>query len=160
MKILTQLRFYVVVATLSFTGLLVNYFNKLEELRKTKEELVKCQTDNGYIPGGDIEKVRLTNQIDSLQTIIQEKVTPKEHFDGVTEMILDNYIDEKFLNEDAKEDINFVSKYTHQQRVDITNELKRLNLIYEDWYTTLEVYRSTNPKAVEEIEKITGHYSE
>ena len=38
MKILTQLRFYVVVATLSFTGLLVNYCNKLEELRKTKEE--------------------------------------------------------------------------------------------------------------------------
>jgi len=67
MKILTQLRFYVVVATLSFTGLLVNYFNKLEELRKTKEELVKCQTDNGYIPGGDIEKVQIINERDSLR---------------------------------------------------------------------------------------------
>jgi hypothetical protein len=54
MKILTDLRFYVVVATLSFTGLLVNYLNNLDELKKTKEELLKCQTDNGYIPGGNI----------------------------------------------------------------------------------------------------------
>ena len=67
MKILTDLRFYVVVATLSLTGLLVNYFNKLDDLEKTKEELLKCQTDKGYIPGGDIEKSLIINERDSLR---------------------------------------------------------------------------------------------
>ena len=67
MKILTDLRFYVVVATLSLTGLLVNYFNKLDDLEKTKEELIKCQTDKGYIPGGDIEKSLIINERDSLR---------------------------------------------------------------------------------------------
>jgi hypothetical protein len=67
MKILTDLRFYVVVATLSFTGLLVNYFNKLDDLEKTKEELLKCQTDNGYIPGGDITTTQIINERDSLR---------------------------------------------------------------------------------------------
>jgi hypothetical protein len=67
MKILTQLRFYVVVVTLSFTGLLVSYFNNLEDLKKTKEELLKCQTDNGYIPGGDITSAQIINERDSLR---------------------------------------------------------------------------------------------
>jgi hypothetical protein len=67
MKILTDLRFYVVVATLSLTGLWVNYFNKLYDLEKTKEELLKCQTDKGYIPGGDIEKSLIINERDSLR---------------------------------------------------------------------------------------------
>ena len=160
MKILTNLRFYVVVATLSFTGLLVNYFNKLDDLEKTKEELLKCQTDKGYIPGGDITTTQIINERDSLLIIVQEKVQPKEHFDGVTEMIMIDYLNDKFLNEDAKKDINFVSKYTHQQRVEIVNKLKKLNETHLDWYTTLEVYRVTNPKEVEEIERIKNHYTE
>ena len=143
---------------MSLLGLTIMTFFYFQQ----QDELQRCKAGDSFLQGGDIEKARLINQIDSLQTIIQEKVTPKEHFDGVTEMILDNYIDEKFLR-DKEVITHFNGKptiYSHQQRVDITNELKRLNLIYEDWYTTLEVYRSTNPKAVEEIEKITGHYSE
>jgi hypothetical protein len=97
---------------------------------------------------------------DSLRNIIYEKLEFKNHFNGVTEMTLENYIDEKFLTEDAKKDIDFVSKYTHEQRVEIVNELNKLNLTHEDWYTTLEVYRVTKPKVIEEIEKISGHYSE
>ena len=160
MKILTDLRFYVVVATLSFTGLLVHYANNLDDLKKTKEELLKCQTDNGYIPGGDITSVQIINERDSLYKIVQEKVQPKEHFDGVTEMIIVDYLNDKFLNQDAKNEINFVSKYTHQQRVEIVNKLKKLNETHLDWYTTFEVYRVTNPKEVEEIEKIKNHYTE
>jgi hypothetical protein len=63
MKILTQLRFYVVVTTLSFTGLLINYLNNLDELKKTKEELLKCQTDKGYIPGGNITESNLRDSL-------------------------------------------------------------------------------------------------
>lgn len=67
MKILTDFKFYVVVATLSFTGLLLNYVNNLDELKKTKEELLKYQTDRGYILSGDIEKSQIINERDSLQ---------------------------------------------------------------------------------------------
>lgn len=86
MKILTQLRFYVVVATLSFTGLLVNYCNKLEELRKTKEELVKCQTDKGYIPGGDIEKSQIINERDSLRDELFNKFTEVGRYEVALEI--------------------------------------------------------------------------
>lgn len=63
MKILTQLRFYVVVATLSFTGLLISYFKNLDELKETKEELVKYQTINDLIPGGDITSANKTDSL-------------------------------------------------------------------------------------------------
>lgn len=60
MKILTQLRFYVVLVTLSFLILFINYMN-------LREELNKCQTEISFIPGGDIEKSELSIKVDSLQ---------------------------------------------------------------------------------------------
>ena len=67
MKILTQIRFYFVIVTIAFLSLLINYLN-------LKDDLVKCQTDKGYIPGGDIQKAQtidsLTNLTDSLQNEI------------------------------------------------------------------------------------------
>jgi hypothetical protein len=66
MKILKDIRFFMVVATLSLTGLLVIHLNCLNDLEKTKEELVKCQTDKGQIPGGDIKMGELLERLDSL----------------------------------------------------------------------------------------------
>jgi hypothetical protein len=78
MKILTQLRFYVVIATLSFTGLLINYLNKIDELNKVKDELIKCQTENSFIPGGDISKANSVE--DSLRNeLFIEKVNSGRH---------------------------------------------------------------------------------
>lgn len=57
MKILTQLRFYLVLVTLAFIALLINHM-------KLKEELNKYKTDAFYLPGGDIAKAQ---QIDSLE---------------------------------------------------------------------------------------------
>ncbi len=59
MKILTEIKFYLVVVIIAFLSLLVNYLN-------LKEELNKCQIDKGYIPGGDIEKAQLMSRCDSL----------------------------------------------------------------------------------------------
>jgi hypothetical protein len=56
MKIITQIRFYLVIVTLSFLGLLVNYLN-------LQDELTKCKTDKYSIQGGDI---RLNDLHDSL----------------------------------------------------------------------------------------------
>jgi hypothetical protein len=109
MKILTQLRFYVVVATLSFTGLLVNYCNQLEELRKTKEELVKCQTDKGYIPGGDITSAKEMDSVlyinDSLRDeLFNERVDAGRH----------EVSREEVLNKYPKVKKEYESFYNHQ----------------------------------------------
>ena len=64
MKILSDIRFYLVVTVIAFLSLLINYLN-------LKDDFVKCQTDKGFIPGGDIQKAQtidsLTNLTDSLQ---------------------------------------------------------------------------------------------
>lgn len=60
MKILTEIKFYLVLLSLAFITLLVQYLNQ-------KEELIKCQTDKSYLPGGDIEKAQLIQQVDSLR---------------------------------------------------------------------------------------------
>lgn len=57
MKIITQLRFYVVLVSVAFVALFMSYL-------KQKEELKKCQTEMNFLPGGDIGKAQL---IDSLQ---------------------------------------------------------------------------------------------
>ena len=63
MKMLKEIRFYLVLISLAFITLLVQYLNK-------KEELIKCQTDKGFIPGGDIEKARYMDEVDSLRNEI------------------------------------------------------------------------------------------
>jgi hypothetical protein len=60
MKIVTQLKFYVVLVSISFIGLMVNYF-------KVKNQLDKCETDKYYLSGGDIEKSQLIDRVDSLK---------------------------------------------------------------------------------------------
>lgn len=66
MKILTQIRFYLVIVLISFLTLSVKYMNQKDDLKNIQEELLKCQTDNGYIPGGDIQKAEMQRIIDSL----------------------------------------------------------------------------------------------
>lgn len=59
MKIITQIRLYLVISIIAFLGLLINFLNQ-------KEELLKCKTNKGFIPGGDIQKAELQSTIDSL----------------------------------------------------------------------------------------------
>lgn len=60
MKIINQIRFFVVVLSIALLGLGINYY-------KLEKELIRCQTDKGFIPGGDIEKAELNSTIDSLK---------------------------------------------------------------------------------------------
>lgn len=61
MKILTEVRFYLVLVSLSLIILILKFMN-------LQDELIKCQTNNGYVVGGDIEKSELLNKIDSLNS--------------------------------------------------------------------------------------------
>lgn len=61
MKILLDIRFYFVVSIISLLSLGIHHI-------KLENELIKCKTENGFIPGGDIERSELLNQIDSLRS--------------------------------------------------------------------------------------------
>lgn len=63
MKILLDIRFYLVVSLISLLSLGIHHLN-------LEDELKKCQTENGFIPGGDIEKAELLGRIDSLNSEI------------------------------------------------------------------------------------------
>lgn len=63
MKILSDIRLYFVVVLISLLSLGVHYYN-------LKDELIKCQTEKGFLPGGDIEKAQLMEQVDSLRNEI------------------------------------------------------------------------------------------
>lgn len=68
MKIFSDIRFYFVVATISFLGILINYLN-------LKDDLKRCQSQKDFISGGDIEKAEMRETIDSLQSEIFNKST-------------------------------------------------------------------------------------
>ncbi len=63
MRLLTDIRLYLVIVTLSFLGLLINYTN-------LKDEHTKCKMDNSFLPGGDIQKANMQEKIDSLNSEI------------------------------------------------------------------------------------------
>lgn len=63
MKILSDIRLYFVVVLISLLSLGVHYYN-------LKYELIKCQTEKGFLSGGDIEKAQLMEQVDSLRNEI------------------------------------------------------------------------------------------
>ena len=60
MKILTQLRFYVVLVSISFLSLLFVHL-------KLRDEFFKYQMDSSFVSGGDISK---SQTIDSLQNLV------------------------------------------------------------------------------------------
>ncbi len=93
MKILKDIRFYLVLVSLSLLALMVNYL-------KVKDELTKCQTENGYIPGGDIQKAELMERCDSLRnedfikgTIIGRYEITLEHFKEVNPKVAKEFED-------------------------------------------------------------------
>lgn len=109
MKFLSQLRFYVVIVTLGFLGLLINYLNKVDELKKTKEELIKCQIDNGFIPGGDISGA---NSIDSVSEIADS--LRNELFNERVDAGRHEVTREEILNKYPKIKQEYNSFYEHQ----------------------------------------------
>ena len=67
MDILKQTRILLVIVTLAFLGLLVNFLNQKTELDKVKEELMGYEIRSNHIPGGDITTASLAELSDSLR---------------------------------------------------------------------------------------------
>ena len=78
MKILTEVRFYLVLMTIAFLSLLIHYLN-------LQDELTKCKTQKGFIPGGDIQKAQMQETIDSLQL----ENFNLSHQVGINELVID-----------------------------------------------------------------------
>jgi hypothetical protein len=74
MKISTQIKAYVVVITLSLLGLIVVHLSKLNELENLNQELLKCQTDQNYIPGGDITFSKETDSVLSIVDSLRDEL--------------------------------------------------------------------------------------
>ena len=80
MKILNQIRLYFVIAMLALATLTVKYLNQ-------SQELIKCQTDKGYIEGGDIEKAELKALVDSLRDENFNKSTEVGRYEVALELL-------------------------------------------------------------------------
>jgi len=82
MKILSDIRFYLVVTVIAFLSLLINYLN-------LKDDFVKCQTDKGSIPGGDIQKAQTIDSLTNLKDSLQSELFVKEVEVGRYEVALE-----------------------------------------------------------------------
>ena len=82
MKILSDIRFYLVVTVIAFLSLLINYLN-------LKDDFVKCQTDKGFIPGGDIQKAQTIDSLTNLKDSLQSELFVKEVEVGRYEVALE-----------------------------------------------------------------------
>ena len=59
----SQVKFYIVSLLIGFTVISIKYVNSIDELKK-------CQTDKGFVAGGDIAKAQLMEEVDSLRNEI------------------------------------------------------------------------------------------
>lgn len=64
----SQVKFYIVSLLIGFTIISIKYVNSIDELKK-------CQTDKGFVSGGDIQKANLQETVDSLQNELFIKST-------------------------------------------------------------------------------------
>lgn len=64
----SQVKFYIVSLLIGFTITSIKYVNSIDELKK-------CQTDKGFVSGGDIQKANLQETVDSLQNELFIKST-------------------------------------------------------------------------------------
>lgn len=64
-----QIRFYLVLSIIGFLTSMLFYQNLKIDLDKTKKDLIKCQTEVGYVPGGDVEKDSLRLELFNAQTL-------------------------------------------------------------------------------------------
>lgn len=67
MDMLKKTRILLIIVTLAFLGLLVNFLNQKTELDKVKDELMGYEIRSNHIPGGDITSASLMELSDSLR---------------------------------------------------------------------------------------------
>lgn len=76
----SQVKFYIVSLLIGFTVISIKYVNSIDELKK-------CQTDKGFVSGGDIQKANLQETVDSLQNELFIKSTEVGRYEIALEIL-------------------------------------------------------------------------
>jgi len=76
----SQVKFYIVSLLIGFTVISIKYVNTIDELKK-------CQTDKGFVLGGDIQKANLQETVDSLQNELFIKSTEVGRYEIALEIL-------------------------------------------------------------------------
>ena len=95
-----KIQFYLVVSIISFMVMTLFYENTKLELDKTKQELIKCQTDKGYISGGDILSDSLRLELFNAQNINGRYELSLEHLYEVNPKAAKQF--DEFLNNETE----------------------------------------------------------
>ena len=95
-----KIQFYLVVSIISFMVMTLFYENTKLELEKTKQELIKCQTDKGYISGGDILSDSLRLELFNAQNINGRYELSLEHLYEVNPKAAKQF--DEFLNNETE----------------------------------------------------------
>ena len=95
-----KIQFYLVVSIISFMVMTLFYENTKLELDKTIQELIKCQTDKGYISGGDILSDSLRLELFNAQNINGRYELSLEHLYEVNPKAAKQF--DEFLNNETE----------------------------------------------------------
>lgn len=95
-----KIQFYLVVFVLWGMVMTLFYTNTAIDLEKTKQELIKCQTDKGYISGGDILSDSLRLELFNAQNINGRYELSLEHLYEVNPKAAKQF--DEFLNNETE----------------------------------------------------------
>lgn len=95
-----KIRFYLVLSLIGFMVMTLFYENTKLDLEKTKQELIKCQIDKGYVSGGDILSDSLRLELFNAQNINGRYELSLEHLYEVNPKAAKQF--DEFLNNETE----------------------------------------------------------
>lgn len=95
-----KIQFYLVIFVIWGMVMTLLYTNKSIDLEKTQNELIKCQTDKGFVPGGDILSDSLRAELFNAQTINGRYELSLEHLYEVNPKAAKEF--DEFLNNETE----------------------------------------------------------
>jgi len=136
---------------MSLLGLIIMTFFYFQQ----QDELQRCKAGNGFLQGGDIEKAQKEELLENTEFLT--------NINGRIESGVDFYLDDS-SHVRMKEDKNFISKFSRQERIKAVKRMESLRLEYDypltSWIFAFEIYKKENSKIAEEIDEFIGHLTE
>lgn len=144
-----RLRLTIVLITLGSLSTLSYYNRQMMDVKSLSDSLAYYKSLN------DTLSIELEN--------VRDETEFTRNTNGRIEMGVYDYVDDS-SHAQMKADMDFVSKFTKEQRLKAINRIKTLRILndYElcSWILAFELYRKEEPKISEEIERFINHLTE